>query len=119
MLVAAAIMQKFEYRTPRYQVDLPVLLLLERESIPGRCREISREGMRVELRQPVAPESCGSVSISYKELSLELPVCVMHSGPGHDGLKFVFDSEKDRSAIERLVALVAGTTGQAGPMLVR
>jgi PilZ domain len=112
-------MQKFEYRTPRYQVDLPVLLTLNNTSVPGRCREISREGMKVELRQPVAPDSCGSVSISYKDLSLELPVCVTHSGPGYDGLKFVFNSERDRSMVERLVALLAGTSGRPGPVLVR
>jgi hypothetical protein len=112
-------MQKFEYRTPRYQVDLPVLLTLENASVPGRCREISKEGMRVELRQPVAPDSCGSVSIRYKELSLELSVCVTHSGPGHDGLKFLFASEEDRSLVDHLVALLAGATGQPGPVLVR
>lgn len=112
-------MQKFEYRTPRYQVDLPVVLTLESSSVPGRCREISKDGMRVELRQPVAADSCGSVSISYKELSLELPVCVTHSGPGHDGLKFVFAREEERSLVERLVALLASSTGQPGPVLVR
>lgn len=112
-------MQKFEYRTPRYSVDLPVLLMLESARVPGRCREISREGMRVELGQPVAPDSCGSVSISYRELSVELPVCVTRSGPDNDGLKFVFRSDEDREAIERLVARLAGPTGQRGPVLVR
>lgn len=112
-------MQKFEYRTPRYPVDLPVLLTLETACVHGRCREISREGMRVELGQPVAPDSCGSVAISYRELSLELPVCVTRSGPGHDGLKFLFRSEEERDAVERLVARLAGPTGQRGPMLVR
>jgi hypothetical protein len=112
-------MQKFEYRIPRYVVDLPVMLTLEGLSIPGRCREISIEGMRVELRQPAPPESSGTVSIHYRELSLELPVCVTHSGTGHDGLKFQFEAEKDRTAVERLVSLLAGSTGQPGPVLVR
>jgi hypothetical protein len=75
--------------------------------------------MRVELRQPVAPDSCGTVSITYKELSLELPICVTHSGPGHHGLRFAFNSEKDRGQVERLVALLAGPSGRPGPVLVR
>jgi PilZ domain len=112
-------MQKFEYRTPRYQVDLPVLLNLRDSTIVGRCREISIEGMRVELPQPVFPDACGTVSISYRELSLELPVCVAHSGTGQDGLKFLFESEEDRSGVERLVSLLAGPTDQPGPVLVR
>ncbi len=112
-------MQKFEYRTPRYQVDLPVVLTLGSTSVSGRCSEISKEGMRVELHEPVALDTCGSVSISYKDLSLELPVCVMRSGAGHDGLKFIFASEKDRSLVDRLVALLAAATGQPGPVLVR
>jgi hypothetical protein len=112
-------MQKFEYRTPRYQVDLPVLLNLQDSIIAGRCTEISLEGMRVELRQPVLPDACGTVSISYRGLSLELPVCVAHSGTGQDGLKFLFESEEDRGRVERLVALLAGPTDQPGPVLVR
>jgi hypothetical protein len=119
LLAQAAPMQKFEYRTPRYQVDFPVLLALESTSIHGRCREISREGMRVELHEAVTPEACGTVSFSYKELSLEVPVCVARSGAGQGGLRFVFESEKDRGPVDRLVALLAGATGQPGPTLVR
>jgi hypothetical protein len=112
-------MQKFEYRTPRYLVDLPVLLTLTDATIPGRCKEISKEGMRVELRDQVAAESSGTVSVSYKNLALELRVSVAHSGKGSDGLKFLFETEEDRSAVEHLVALLSGPTGQAGPVLVR
>ncbi len=101
-------MQKFEYRTPRYLVDLPVVFRLQDASLPGRCREIGKEGMSIELQHPVAAETCGTVSLIYKDLSLELRVCVTHTGPETKGLKFLFDSDKDRSAVERLVALLAG-----------
>jgi hypothetical protein len=115
----ASNMQKFEYRTPRYQVDLPVILTVGRATVPGRCSEISKEGMRVELREPVALDSRGSISLSYKDLSLELPVCVTRSGQGHDGLKFIFASERDRGLVDHLIALLAAATGQPGPVLVR
>lgn len=118
-LAQAARMQKFEYRTPRYPVDLPVLLTLQNATIPGRCQEISREGMKVELRDPVTPDTCGTVSVSYKELSLELPVCVARAGAGLGGLRFILESEKDRSAVERLVSLLASAAGHPGPILVR
>jgi len=112
-------MQKFEYRTPRYQVDLPVLLDLPDSIVAGRCTEISREGMKVELRQPVSPDTCGTVSITYRELSLKLPVCVAHSGTGQEGLRFLFESEEDRTGVERLVSLLAGPIDPPGPVLVR
>jgi len=102
-------MQKFEYRTPRYIVDLPVFFRLREESIPGRCREISKEGMRIELQLPVAADTCGTVSLIYKDLSLELRVCVTHAEAEFKGLKFLFESDKDRNAVERLVALLAGS----------
>jgi hypothetical protein len=112
-------MQKFEYRTPRYTVDLPVLLILADARIAGRCREISKEGMAVEFPEPVGADSCGMVSVSYRNLALELRVCVAHSGKKADGLKFLFETDGDRASVERLVALLAGSTGQPGPVLVR
>ncbi|HUH63279.1 MAG TPA: PilZ domain-containing protein [Terracidiphilus sp.] len=112
-------MQKFEYRTPRYLVDLPVLFRLQDANLPGRCKEISKEGMRIELQHPVAADACGTVSFSYKDLSLDLRVCVTHTGAEFNGLKFLFESDKDRSAVEHLVTLLAGSSGHSGPMLVR
>jgi hypothetical protein len=112
-------MQKFEYRTPRYPVDLPVVFTLHESSIPGRCKEIGKEGMKVQLQQPVPPDTCGTVSIVYKDVALELRVCVAHAEAGYDGLKFLFESEKDRNAVERLVKLLSGPSGPQGPVLVR
>ncbi|HEX4031333.1 MAG TPA: PilZ domain-containing protein [Terracidiphilus sp.] len=112
-------MQKFEYRTPRYPVDLPVQFIVADGCIAGRCRAISREGMTVRFREAVAEDTCGTVSVSYKNISLDLRVCVTHHGEDADGLKFLFEAEQDRNAVERLVELLAGSTGQAGPILVR
>ena len=112
-------MQKFEYRTPRYPVDLPVSFQTKNTIVAGRCMEISREGMRVQLREPVETNTCGTVSIQYKDLDLELPVCVAHTAADLKGLKFLFESEKDRADIERLVNLLSGSTGHTGPVLVR
>jgi len=112
-------MQKFEYRTPRYTVDLPVQLILADSRIAGRCREISREGMAVEFSEPVQVEACGTVSMIYKSLMLELRVAVAHNGKKADGLRFLFETDEDRGSVERLVTLLAGSTGQRGPVLVR
>lgn len=112
-------MQKFEYRSPRYPVDLPVLLILSKdESVSGRCKEISSEGMKVEFRQPVAQNSCGTLRIGRGDSVLEVRARVARIGPDCDGVKFLFCSERERKAVERLVALTVGPTSQHGPMLV-
>jgi hypothetical protein len=112
-------MQKFEYRTPRYQVDLPVLLQLKDTSVRGRCIEIGKEGMKVELESPVPLKTSGTVTLSYLEVSLELSVTVAHAGTEFSGLQFNFASEKDRAALENLVALLSRASGQAKPVLVK
>jgi hypothetical protein len=118
--VVSLFMQKFVYRIPRYLVDLPVSFTVQGSAIAGRCKEISKEGMKVQLQQQVTTGTCGTVQLSYQELSLELAVCVAHAETGGlKGLKFLFESEKDRAAVERLVALLAGSSGHHGPVLVQ
>ena len=111
-------MQKFYYRSPRYPVDLPVLLILEDASVSGRCREISNDGMKVEFLRPVLRDACGTLRIGRGESSLELRVRVARTGADSDGVKFLFASEKERRALQRLVALTAAPTAQPGPVLV-
>jgi hypothetical protein len=112
-------MQKFVYRIPRYLVDLPVSFTVQGSTIAGRCKEISKEGMKVQLQQSVSADTCGTIRLTYLDLSIELPVCVAHAEAGLKGLKFLFESDKDRAAVERLVALLAGSSGPRGPVLVQ
>lgn len=100
-------MQKFEYRSPRFAVDLPVQFAGEQSTLPGRCRDISRDGMRLELREPLPPDACGTVHLSYGDCPFELSVRVAHTGATHDGVEFVYKSEHEREAVARLVAALA------------
>lgn len=111
-------MQKFEYRNPRYPVDLPVLLILNDASVSGRCKEISRDGMKVEFRQPVARDCCGTLRIGHSDSFLEVRARIARTGAENDGVTFLFGSEKERKALERLVALTAIATHRPGPVLV-
>jgi hypothetical protein len=111
-------MRKFNYRVPRFPVDIPVRLTFDDLAQAGRCREISTEGMKLEVRQPLLPDSCGSVHISYHGIALELTVRVAHSGSTHDGVKFVYDSDEQRDDVIRLVELLAGPQPRTGPVLL-
>lgn len=97
-------MQKFDYRSPRFSVDLPVRLTLETSTLIGRCKDISSEGIRLELPEPLPPDACGTVSIGYQDHSLELNVRVAHAGATQGGMVFVYSSDNERSAVARFLA---------------
>jgi hypothetical protein len=109
-------MQKFEFRSPRFAVDLPVQFTVAQSILPGRCRNISSEGMRLELRQSLPLGACGTVLLSCQGRPLELNVRVAYSEKTHDGVEFLYRSESERNAVVRLVALLSGSTNR--PRLV-
>jgi hypothetical protein len=108
-------MQKFEYRSPRFAVDLPIQFAVEKSTLPGRCKDISHEGMRLELRHPLPADACGTVFLTFGDRPLELSVRVAHTGTTHDGVEFVYKSDHERAAVARLIASLATT---ARPRLV-
>lgn len=75
--------------------------------------------MRLELRQPLPPDYAGIVSLTYQNLSLEVPVEFAHASAPQEGVRFVFSSDKQRSDVARLVALLAANPGQTGLILVK
>lgn len=111
-------MRKFNYRVPRFAVDIPIRLTFDETSQVGRCKEISTEGMRLEVRDPLAPDTAGTVHISYQGVALELTVRVAHSSSSHEGVRFVYETDEQRDEVIRLVALLSGRVHQ-GPMLLQ
>lgn len=111
-------MQKFEYRTPRFSVDLPVQFTVEKLTLTGRCREISHEGMTFEARQPLTPDSSGMVSISYQDRTIEIHARVAHVAGTRSGLEFLYELETERSAVAHLVASLAAPQNRQGPVLL-
>src|ERR1700744_1997001 len=112
-------MRKFDYRAPRFVVDISVRLVFDETSQVGRCKEVSTEGMKLELRQPLAPDACGTVCFSYQDFAFELPVRVAHSGASYDGVKFLYESEEQRDEVTRFVARLSAPHAHPGPVLVR
>ena len=111
-------MRKFDYRSPRFPVDLHVRLTLEESTQFGCCREISTEGMILEVREPLAVDAAGAVHISFQNVSLDLPVRVVRSGEGCDGVQFVYGSDEERDEVIRFIALLAAAPRRPGPVLL-
>jgi hypothetical protein len=109
-------MQKFQYRSPRFTVDLPARLAVEQSTIAARCKDISKEGMRLELSQPLPAHACGTVVLSHRDGPLELSVRVAHTESTHDGLEFIYKSDYERESVAKLVASLA--TVSARPRLI-
>jgi hypothetical protein len=111
-------MQKFEYRAPRFSVDLPVQFTVESLTLNGHCREISQEGMTLELQHPLTPNSSGIVSFSYRGQTIDIRARVAHVAETHAGLEFLCESEAERSAVAHLVASLTSGQSRPGPVLL-
>jgi hypothetical protein len=111
-------MRKFNYRVPRFSVDLPVHLTFEDSTQAARCTEISTEGMKLEVRVPLSPESTGTVRLTHRGVTLDIAVRVAHSSSSHDGVRFVYESDEQRDEVSRLVEILVGPQGHSGPVLL-
>jgi len=112
-------MRKFDYRAPRFVVDLPVRLTFNGTMEQARCTEISTEGMKLTVDRPLTNECEGRVRVAYEDIVVEIPFRVAHSGPSYDGVRFLYESDEQRDDVIRLVTQLAGPHQRQGPTLVR
>jgi hypothetical protein len=74
--------------------------------------------MRLELREPLPPDSFGTVIMNYENLSVKLSVRVTHAKSDHDGLKFIYDSDDQRNELAHLVTQLIASPKRRGPYLL-
>jgi len=110
--------RKFDYRAPRFSVDLTVRLTIEGSILMARCIEISREGMRLELQQALPPDALGTVSVHYQDLMLELNVRVAHVSKSHGGVEFIYRSDAEQKAVAQLIGSLDSSRKRLGPVLI-
>jgi hypothetical protein len=111
-------MRKFDYRVPRFPVNLPVRLTLEEETLVGRCREISTDGMKLELAESLKVDAAGAVHVTFRDVSLDLPIRVIRCGEGCDGVQFVYGSDEEKDEVIQFIALLADASHHPGPVLL-
>jgi len=112
-------MRKFDYRAPRFNVDLPARLTLEQSTQFGRCTEISTEGMRLEFTEPLTVNAAGVVHVVFQSAVLEMPIRVAHCGQGADGVQFVYGGDEERDEVVRFISLLESAPPRTGPILLR
>ena len=112
-------MQRFEYRVARFSVDLPVRFTERNIALAGRCTEISKEGLKVSLSEPLHSNSCGNLLISFEGRTLEFRVRVAHVGAKYCGLEFIHSSEAEQIELAHLVESLAVPQTRSGPVLLK
>ena len=112
-------MQRFEYRGARFSVDLPVQFTERNTTRAGRCTEISKEGLKLEMEEPLESNSCGKVFMCHQGRALEFRVRVVHVGAKYCGLEFLYSSEMEQDAVAHLVESLAVPQNRRGPLLLR
>jgi hypothetical protein len=106
--------QRFDYRTARFSVDLPVEYTIENATQTARCIEISKEGITLAAEQPLPADAVGRVKIIHQNKSIELDVRVVHAA----GMEFLYKSQDEREGVNQLVAMLAAPSTGLGPLLV-
>jgi hypothetical protein len=97
-------MRRFQYRAPRFPVDLPVYLTEGGTTQLTRCREISVDGMKLDLMGASFPFSSGLIQLGNGISSLKIPFQV--SSRATDSICVMFQNEPGEQfeALSRFIA---------------
>lgn len=97
-------MRNFQYRAPRFPVDLPVYLTQGDSTQLTRCREISVDGMKLDLMGASFPFSCGFIQLGDGTSSLKIPFRVHSRAIDSIGVMFQNEPGEPSEALSRFVA---------------
>jgi hypothetical protein len=112
-------MQRFEYRGARFSVDLPIQFTDKDRILAGRCTEISKEGLKLDIGELLQSGSCGTVSMGFQGRTLDFRVRVVHVGASHCGMEFIYSSNAEQLAVANLVESLAIANTRPGPVLLK
>ena len=97
-------MRSFQYRAPRFRVDLPVHVTQGDSTQLTRCREISVNGMKLDLGEASFPFSCGFIQLGDGVSSPKIPFQVCSRAIDSIGVMFQNESSAQSEALCRLIA---------------
>lgn len=97
-------MRNFQYRAPRFPVDLPVYLTQGDSTQLTRCREISVDGMKLELMGVSFPFSSGLMQLGDGTSSLKIPFRVHSRAADSIGVMFQNEAGEQCEALTSFVA---------------
>jgi PilZ domain. len=99
-------MRKFGYRAPRFHVDFHIRLSQGGATQVAVCKEISTLGMKLEFERPLIANSLAVAHLSIEEMKVSIPCQITSSDMDAGGLRFIYESEQQKSIINEMVALL-------------
>jgi hypothetical protein len=98
-------MRKFEYRNPRHQTDVSIVIrLTPTYSICGRCTDVSAEGIGVRLAEELAIGDVVEVEFSLDGRFVRATARIEYCRDcNYYGMRFQFFSEKERHYLRHLI----------------
>lgn len=111
-------MRSFNYRVPRYSVDLPVQVVRGEESQFARCTEISRDGMRIESDEWLRLGTRAFVQVPHHPQDACLPIRIANAQCDSYGAVFIFESSDQRNLVNSLIASLT-TPGPCTSLVLR
>ncbi len=112
-------MQKYEYRYPRFSVDIPVKFIARNSTLEGNCTVISTQGMRIEVLQPLLSNTYGRLSVHYQDRTFEFNARVVHGGETQCGLELLCASDEERCELSHLVKSLTTPRHRSALVLVQ
>lgn len=95
-------------RPPRYLIETPVELLLDKGGTnDGYARNVSETGVLAHLRNPVSVGTLGTLCARLGNVSVCVRVRVVHSDFLEAGLTFVTTSEQERQLLRIFTRLAS------------
>lgn len=98
--------QKFEYRQPRFAINHAVQAVFRTEragSIEGACEDLSVDGAGVRFGEPIPIGTKGILSLSAEGSSLEVKARVAHLDQERCGIVFDSVTDEQREEIQNLI----------------
>lgn len=107
-------MRNFDYRAPRFPVDLHVQLEVANVVQTGRCTEIGFGGMRLVSLDPPPADVTAIIQFNYRGMFLKIPARVVHQDAGGIGMQFLWKSDKQKEGVAQLIDLLSGAAEYSG-----
>ena len=98
-------MRKFEYRSARFPIHIPLRFADGSCEVSGVCTQVSLDGMEVLLAESPQIGNSGKISLTLEDQIVEIEVLVAHLNDDRCGMKFVYKSERERKMMNELVGL--------------
>ena len=90
-------------RSARYDLELPLTLLMEDEELSGHTCNVSETGMLARFARPLDIWTEGTLSLLAGEHYLTLKARVVRTQDREAGFLFLLETENDRRAAEILL----------------